>query len=166
METRNPKPPSKAGRKVGNVESLPVREFFAVFPDDGACLKRIMEVHYGLRHICGKCGVEATFHKLSERRAYCCAACGGHLYPCANTIFEDSRTPLQTWFYAIYLFIAARHGVSGKELQRTLGVTYKTAWRIGHRVRILMEKANGFEMLGGQVELDEAYAGGRRPRQT
>lgn len=121
-----------------------------------------MEVRYGLRHVCGKCGVESTFHKLTERRAFSCAHCGAHVYPCAGTIFEDSHTPLQIWFYAIYLFIATRHGVSGKELQRSLGVGYKTAWRIGHQIRILMDKADGLDMLRGHVELDEAYVGGKR----
>jgi transposase len=162
MEPRKRKRPSQAGQKVSNVHAFSVREFFATFPDDDACLKRVMEVRYGLRHECAKCGKDATFHKLANRRAYSCAACGDHVYPCAGTIFEDSRTSLQTWFYAIYLFIATRHGVSGKELQRTLGVTYKTAWRIGHQIRSLMEKADGFEMLKGHVELDEAYVGGKR----
>jgi transposase-like protein len=163
MTTRQRKRPSKAGQKESNVQAFSVREFFAAFPNDEACLTRVMEVRYGLRHVCGKCGKDSTFHKLTNRRAYSCAACGDHVYPCAGTIFEDSRTPLQTWFYAIYLFIATRHGVSGKELQRTLGVTYKTAWRIGHQIRDLMSKADGFEMLKGHVELDEAYVGGHRP---
>jgi len=78
-------------------------------------------------------------------------------------IFQDSRTPLQVWFYAIYLFVTTRHGVSGKELQRTLGMTYKTAWRMGQQVRQLVSKADGFEILQGHVELDEAYVGGHRP---
>ncbi|MCI0467278.1 MAG: IS1595 family transposase, partial [Beijerinckiaceae bacterium] len=163
MTTRQRKRPSKAGQKESNVQPFSVREFFAEFQNDDACLARVMEVRYGLRHVCGKCGIEATFHKLTGRRAYSCAACGYHVYPCAGTIFQDSRTPLQTWFYAIYLFIATRHGVSGKELQRTLGVTYKTAWRIGQQIRDLMGKADAFDILRGHVELDEAYVGGHRP---
>ena len=162
MTTRKRQRPSKAGQKESNVQAFSVREFFATFPNDEACLTRVMEVRYGLRHVCGKCSKDSTFHKITGRRAYSCAACGDHVYPCSGTIFEDSRTPLQTWFYAIYLFIATRHGVSGKELQRTLGVTYKTAWRIGHQIRDLMSKADGFEMLKGHVELDEAYVGGKR----
>jgi transposase-like protein len=63
----------------------------------------------------------------------------------------------------MYLFCTTRHGVSGKELQRQLGVTYKTAWRIGQQIRDLASKAQGFDMLlAGHVELDEAYVGGRR----
>ena len=63
----------------------------------------------------------------------------------------------------MYLFCTIRHGVSGKELQRQLGVTYKTAYRIGQQIRHLMGKAQGFDaLLSGHIELDEAYAGGRR----
>ena len=147
-------------KKLGK---LTVREFFARFPDEDTCLTHIMEVRYGLRHVCQACGVEGTHHKLANRRAFSCAHCGNHVYPCAGTIFQDSHTPLQVWFYAIYLFVTTRHGVSGKELERTLGVTYKTAWRMGQQIRILMAKADGFEILKGHVEADEAYVGGYRP---
>lgn len=140
-----------------------VRDFFQRFPDDEACLTHIMEVRFGMEHQCRACGEVASFHRMSNRRAYACAKCGDHLYPTAETVFEDTRTPLQLWFYAIYLFVTTRHGVSGKELQRSLGVTYKTAWRMGHKIRELMAKADGFEMLAGHVEMDEAYIGGRRP---
>lgn len=144
-------------------EKFTVKDFFARFPNDEACLEHVMEVRYGLRHTCEACGtIEATFHKISERRAYACAHCGHHVYPCAGTIFQDSRTSLQSWFYAIYLFVTTRHGVSGKELQRTLGVTYKTAWRMGQQIRTLMGSVDEFSMLQGHVELDEAYVGGRR----
>jgi len=138
-----------------------VKEFFARFPDDEACLTHIMEVRYGLHGTCRKCENETTFHRLSSRRAFSCAHCGDHVYPTAGTIFQDTRTPLQVWFYAIYLFVTTRHGVSGKELERTLGVTYKTAYRMGMQIRKLMAKADGFEMLQGHIELDETYVGGR-----
>ncbi len=143
-------------------DKFTVRDFFECFPDNDACLHHIMEVRYGTRHQCQKCGETATFHRLANRKAYTCSRCGDHLYPCAGTIFEGSRTSLQLWFYAMYLFVVTRHGVSGKELQRALGVTYKAAWRMGHQIRILMSNADGFEMLRGHVELDEAYVGGRR----
>ena len=139
-----------------------VREFFERFATDDACLGHLMELRYGLRHQCAKCGKDATFHRLSDRPAYSCSRCGAHVHPTADTIFQDTRTPLQMWFYAIYLFVTTRHGVSGKELQRELGVTYKTAYRIGMKVRELMEQADIGGLLTGHVELDEAYIGGRR----
>jgi transposase len=163
MATRKRKRPSKAGQKESSVRAFSVREFLTEFPTDDACLTRVMEVRYGLRHVCRKCGHESSFHKLTGMPIFSCAHCGDHVHPCAGTIFEDTRTPMQMWFYAIYLFIATRHGVSGKELQRTLGVTYKTGWRIGHQIRKLMGKVDSFQVLKGHVEIDETYYGGRRP---
>lgn len=163
MSPRKRHRPSQVGNKPSAVQAFSVKEFFAEFSSDDVCLTRVMEVRYGLRHVCAKCGKDSTFHKLADRRAFSCSHCGDHVYPCAGTIFQDSRTSLQSWFYAIYLFIATRHGVSGKDLQRTLGVTYKTAWRMGQQIRILMGTANGFEMLKGHVEADEAFVGGRYP---
>ena len=140
-----------------------VRQFFARFPDDEACLVHIFNVRYGARHVCRACGVESTFHRLTNRRAWACASCGDNLYPTAGTVFQDTRTPLQTWFYAIYLFVTTRHGVSGKELQRQLGVTYKTAWRMGHMIREQMTASDFQGILSGEVEADETYVGGKRP---
>ncbi|MFN3627962.1 MAG: IS1595 family transposase [Parvibaculum sp.] len=146
-----------------SIEKLTVRQFFARFPDDDACLNHVMQVRHGLSHACRACGEDTTFHKITGRRAFACSRCGDHVYPCAGTIFQDSRTSLQSWFYAIYLFVVTRHGVSGKELERALGVTYKTAWRMGQQIRKLMGDTEGFAILQGHVELDEAYVGGRRP---
>ena len=148
---------------------MTVRQFFEIYPDDDACLEHVMKVRFGLRHTCRKCGVvDASFHRHKAgkggalRKAYICAHCGDNLYPCAGTIFQDSRTSLQSWFYAIYLFCVTRHGVSGKELERALGVTYKTAWRMGQQIRMLMKRAESFEIMQGHVELDEMYVGGHR----
>src|SRR5665213_1853221 len=92
--------PSQSGTRVSNVQAFSVREFFARFPNDEACLEHIMTVRYGLRHTCAKCGVvDATFHRLAKRPAYSCASCGAHVYPCAGTVFQDSTTPLTVWFY-------------------------------------------------------------------
>jgi transposase len=147
-------------KKLGR---LTVKEFFARFPDDDACLEHIMEVRFGKRHVCRACGKYSTFHRLTNRpRAFACAHCGDNLYPTAGTIFMDTRTPLQVWFYAIYLFVTTRHGVSGKELERTLGVTYKTAYRIGMQIRKLTAKADKFEVMKGHIEMDETLVGGRR----
>jgi len=109
-----------------------------------------------------KCGRETEFYRLSKRPAYSCKLCGHHIYPCAGTPFERTRTPLQSWFYAIYLFTTTRHGVPAKELQRQLGVTYKCAWRMGHEIRKFIGEIDGDDGLSGHVELDETYVGGKR----
>jgi transposase-like protein len=67
-----------------------------------------------------------------------------------------------SWFYAIYLFVTTRHGVSGKELQRQLGVTYKTAYRMGMQIRKLIASTENYDKLGGHIEADETYVGGAK----
>jgi transposase-like protein len=142
---------------------LSVRQFFARFPDDQACLEHIMTVRFGgLKMFCPDCGIEGEFHKLRERRVYACPHCLFQIAPTANTILHDTRTPLVSWFYAMYLFATTRHGVSGKELQRQLGVTYKTAYRIGMQIRKLMGATDFDGLLSGHIQADEAYVGGRR----
>ena len=123
-----------------------------------------MRVRFGGTKLnCTACGtVGAQFVKLRQRRVYACPECQFQIAPTANTILHDTRTPLVSWFYAMWLFCTTRHGVSGKELQRQLGVTYKTAYRIGMQIRKLTEKADQFDaMLSGHIEMDEAYVGGR-----
>ena len=143
--------------------ALSVREFFARFPDEGACLDHIMTVRFGGTTMdCPLCGAEGTFHKLRDRRVYACPHCLFQIAPTANTILHDTRTPLVSWFYAMYLFATTRHGVSGKELQRQLGVTYKTGYRIGMQIRKLMGAADFDGLLAGHIQADEAYVGGRR----
>ena len=138
-----------------------ITEFFRRFPDDDACLDHLMQVRYGKTLECPKCGKEGRFARLKKLPAYSCPWCGHHIHPMQGTPFERSRTPLQKWFYAMYLFTTTRNGVAAKELQRQLGVTYKTAWRIGHEIRKYMGYVDGDPMLGGHVEADEAWIGGK-----
>ena len=76
-------------------------------------------------------------------------------------IFDHSPTALTKWFYALYLFSVAKNGVSAKELQRHIGVTYKCAWRMCKQIRLLMQQT-GAPLLSGIVEIDETYIGGKR----
>jgi len=148
---------------------MTIRQFFVLYPDDDACLEQVMRARYGDRHQCAKCGKSAHYYRLRQRQAYECEYCAHHLYPCVGTPFEKSRTPLQYWFFAMYLFCASRNGVAAKELQRQLGVTYKCAFRMGHKIREFMGEADGNAPLGGLghlVEIDETFIGGHDPRGT
>ena len=136
-------------------------EFQQTFPDNDACLDRIMELRYGSSPVCDGCGRETKYHRIAKRRAYACQFCGAHVYPCVGTPFEKSSTGLYKWFYAMYLFTTTRHGVPAKELERQLGVTYKCAWRMAHEIRKLMATLDISSLLG-DVEVDETYVGGKR----
>lgn len=138
-----------------------VHEFFQMFPNDDVCLEHLMKIRYGLRIECPKCAKTGNFSRVTKQPVYQCSWCGFHIHPMAGTPFERTRTPLQKWFYAMYLFTTTRHGVPAKELQRQLGVTYKTAWRMGHEIRKYMAQVDGDDGLSGHVEIDETYIGGR-----
>jgi len=139
-----------------------IKQFQTEYPDDDACLDRILEMRYGADEIeCPSCKRVSKFHRIAKRRAYACRHCGHHIYPCVGTPFEKSRTPLTLWFMAMYLMTSTRHGVAAKELERQLGVTYKTAWRMAHELRKLMAAADNHRPLSGVVEADEAYVGGK-----
>ena len=139
-----------------------VTDFFRQFPTDDACLEHLWNIRFGDEVECEKCGKVGRFYRLRKEPAYSCPRCGHHIHPMVGTPFAKSRTPLQKWFYAMYLFTTTRHGVAAKELQRQLGVTYKCAWRMGHELRKYMAKVDGETPLGGAVEVDETYIGGKR----
>ena len=135
--------------------------FFKHFSDDDKCLDHLFKTRFGADPFCPKCGEIGKFHRLKKMPAYTCN-CGHHIHPMVGTPFAKSRTPLQKWFYAMFLFTTTRHGVPAKELQRQLGVTYKTAWRMGHEIRKFMADTDGERPLNGTVEVDETYVGGKR----
>lgn len=139
------------------------KQFKAEYPDDAACLDKIMDARYGGREFtCPSCGADTKYHRIAKRRAYACQHCGHHIYPCVGTPFEKSRTPLTDWFFAMYLMTSTRHGVAAKELERQIGCTYKTAWRMAHELRKLMAQSDSDDPMGGHVEIDESYIGGRK----
>lgn len=143
----------------------PFKEFQAEFPDDRACLGKIMQIQYGgTQFTCPNCQNFARFHQLSKRRAFSCDYCGYHIYPCVGTIFEKSHSKLTNWFFALYLMTTTRHGVAAKELERQIGCSYKTAWRMAHEIRKLMAQADNHSPLKGHVEIDETYIGGHQDR--
>ncbi len=135
-----------------------IKDFKKDFPTDDKCLEYIFANRYGANHVC-KCS-KSSWHKVTGRKVWACAWCASQLHPLADTIFHKSDTPLSLWFFAIFLMSQSKNGVSAKELQRHLGVTYKTAWRMAKQIRSLMEQ--GHNPLKGIVEVDETYVGGKR----
>lgn len=140
-------------------KELTKKKFEELYPSEDVCLEKIFQEKYKDTKTCEKCGKAFKYHKLRNLKLYSCQFCGWNIAPTANTIFHKSSTPLTDWFYAIYLFSISKNGVSAMELQRQLGCTYKTAWRIANRVRFLFNETNG--KLSKTVELDETYVGGK-----
>ncbi len=116
------------------------------FPTDDRCLEYIFRTRFP--ELKG-------FNREGKLKRYTHQTGFKHIYPMAGTIFQDSSTPLTLWFHAIYLFSVSKNGVSAKELQRQLGVTYKTAYRIAKQIRSLMVQDS--DKLSGIVEIDETF---------
>jgi len=141
-------------------------EFMREYPDDEACLQSLWRNRYapdGTNARCPRCEevrVFARYETKQQRQAWNCTHCGEYLYPTAGTIFHKSSTSLHLWFYAMYLMTSTRCGISAKQLERELGVTYKTAWRMAHLIRTYL-MAQDETPLSGDVEMDEMYVGGR-----
>jgi transposase-like protein len=118
--------------------------------------------------ICPKCGVVGESYRVeSEARSstrkglWRCRACKSQFTVTVGTIFEDSHIPLSKWLLAIYLLCASKKGMSAHQLHRMLGVTYKSAWFMAHRIRFAMTQPPLVDKLRGIVEADETFVGGK-----
>ena len=136
-----------------------IKTFDAQFPNDDACLEWLKNNRWSSGITCAKCQRITKHHKVSGRPAYACDFCGSHVSPMAGTIMEKSPTSLRSWFYAMFLMASTRCGISAKQLERELGVTYKTAWRIFKQIRSML--VDSVVLEGSSAEVDETYVGGK-----
>jgi transposase-like protein len=132
---------------------LSLSQFSVRFPDDTTCLEEIRKIKYPKGIYCRLCKRITRHYKLKRGPVYSCKFCRSQTRPLTGTIFEKSTTPLRVWFIALFLMTHSRATVSCKQLQRELGVTYKTAWRLHKNIRVLMEQ-NGGDLL---QEVQEKY---------
>ena len=139
-----------------------IMEVFKRFPTQDDCLKRLELARWSKGRTCPYCFSEKTF-KYKNLLRYHCNNCNTSFTVIVNTIFQNTKLPLQKWFLAISLMMNAKKGISAKQLQRDLDITYKTAWYMAMRIRRgMVDQAN---MLMGIIEMDEAYIGGK-PRKS
>jgi transposase-like protein len=130
------------------------------FSDETACRELLEELRWPDGPQCPRCEhVGAT--RVKGRETLDCNACHYQFSVRVGTVLQDSKLPLWTWFLGTYMMVEARKGVSSNQLKRMLGVSYKTAWYLSHRIRAAMTLANP-EPLSGVVEVDETWVGGRR----
>lgn len=149
-----------------------IMEFVQRFPNDASCLNYLWETRFATSNPneahCPRCEEIREFkhyERKTTRQAWTCVACGLDLYPTAGTIFHKSSTSLHLWFYAMYIMASTRCGISAKQLEGELGVTYKTAWRMFTLIRNQLMSQDELLALSGSVEMDETYVGGK-PHQS
>lgn len=135
--------------------------FMTSFKSEKDCLDYLREKKYK-DFACPKCG-NKKFYMIYSRKCMECSICKHQEYLEAGTIFHKSSTSLMKWFYAIMLMTQSKKGVSALQLQRQLKVTYKTAWRIAHKIREAMDKDDDdHDLFGGITQVDETYIGGEQ----
>jgi transposase-like protein len=132
------------------------------FCDETKCRRYIEQLRWPRGAECPRC--ESTkVYRLENRPLLLCASCEHQFSATAGTIFHDTHLPLTKWFLATMLLCESKKGMSACQIQRSLGVSYKTAWYLCHRIRAAMLEVAP-EKLGGTVEIDETYVGGKKRR--
>lgn len=131
------------------------------FGSEDRCRAYLEELRWPNGVVCPRCECESV-SKIESRSQWECNSCRYQFSVTAGTIFHDSHLPLWKWFLAVYLIGESKKGISAKQLQRTLGVSYKTAWYLAHRIRNAMGEDEQ-PLLRGIVEIDETLVGGHRP---
>lgn len=135
------------------------QEFQSWFPDDQACLDYLIELRWPGGFRCPACGGEEAWHTSKDQ--WKCQACGRKTSVTAGTIFHRTRTPMTTWFAAIWFVTSQKNGVSASTLHQMFGFgSYETAWAWMHKLRRAMVRPER-DMLTGTIELDETFVGGR-----
>jgi transposase-like protein len=136
-----------------------LKDFLKKYPNDEACLMEIYRKRFPNGISCLGCKRITKYYPLKGRTTFSCGFCATQLSPLTDTVFEHSAISLRLWFYAMFLIGKTRSGISAKQLERELGVSYKTAHRMFKMIRKLMEQDG--DMLNGIVEIDETFVGGK-----
>lgn len=150
--------------KIQFQPGLSLPDFFAQFGTEAQCEIALERARWPNGFVCPDCGKHR--HSLVHRggqKLWQCTACRKQTSLTAGTLFESTRLPLRLWFLGIYHLTQPKNNVSALELKRLLGVSYKAAWRLKHKLMQVMDEREADRVLGERVELDDAYLGGVHP---
>ena len=129
-----------------------------LFDTDDKCRELLVRLRWPNGVECTRCNMPAVELETAKQLFYC-KGCDYQFSVTSGTVFNDSHLALQKWFLATLLLCEAKKGMSAMQLKRTLGVSYKTAWYLNHRIRFAMTEVH--KMLDGTIEIDETYVGGK-----
>src|SRR5262245_52255049 len=151
---------------------LNLSELAKYFSDEDAARGLLEEMRWGGNPTCPHCGgldaykltPKATSKKPGRKGLYKCKACRKQFTVTVGTVFEDSRIPISKWLLAIHLLGSSKKGMSAHQIHRNLGISYKAAWFMMHRLRYAMRSGPLSDLMKGVVEIDETYVGARRKK--
>jgi transposase-like protein len=130
------------------------------YGNDDKCREYLEALRWPEKITCPNC-LSEKISRIHARKQFDCDSCRYQFSVTAGTIFHDSHLPLTKWFATVYLMCESRKGISANQVKRMMGISYKTAWYLCHRIRAAMKAANP-EPLNGVVEMDEMYVGGKK----
>ena len=139
-------------------DHMSIPEFYQRFPTEEACAAFIEHERWDGEPHCPHCGVTKVY-RVKGAMGFKCSGCRKRFSVRTGTVMEASKVKLQTWLLAFYMMTTARKGISSVQFAKELGVTQKTAWFLANRIREAC--AGGKGLLGGEVEIDETYLGGK-----
>jgi transposase-like protein len=143
-----------------NGKEMTLTELMQDFSDETKARAYIEDLRWPAGPTCPRCAAKKIY-RIEKRDQLLCDSCGHQFSVTAGTIFHDTHLPLCKWFLAVYLLTESRKGMPANQIKRMLGVTYKTAWYLCHRIRAAMVETNR-PKLSGVVEMDETYIGGHK----
>jgi len=146
-------------KKNGTKQEINLISLVEKYSNEDACRAYLEELRFPNGVACPRCG-SMGISRIQNYHIFECRSCGYQFSVIVGTIFTDTHLPLWKWFAAVYLMVESRKGISANQMKRTLGVSYKTAWYLCHRIRAAMSDG-AIEPLMGTVEVDEAYIGGK-----
>jgi Transposase and inactivated derivatives len=138
------------------------------FQDDNKAREYLEAIRWPNGPVCPHCGVVGDHYQLQGKAhrpgLWKCKDCRQQFSVTVGTVFERSKIPLSKWLQAVYLMVSSKKGISSHQLHRMLGVTYKSAWFMSHRIREAMRDGDlsPFGSGGGAVEVDETFIGNDR----
>jgi transposase-like protein len=146
--------------KTQNYTPKTLQEAISYFSDPDRCFEYAVNLRWPDGNIaCPRCGSK-EYSFISTRRLWFCKTCKRQFTIKVQTIFEDSPMGMDKWMIALWLLVNCKNGISSCEVARDLGITQKTAWFMLHRLRLAMQTSS-FSKLGGEVEVDETFIGGK-----
>ncbi len=136
-------------------------EIFERYGSDDKCREYLEALRWPEKVSCPKCGSQ-KISRVQVRHTFDCDSCRYQFSVTAGTIFHDTHLPLHKWFAVTYMLCESRKGMSANQIKRMMGISYKTSWYLCHRIRAAMATVPPPELLGGTVEVDETYVGGKQ----
>jgi transposase-like protein len=136
------------------------------FPTEQSCIDSYLKIRYpdGIR--CNHCGSSKVYQRTKNLKAFTCNDCYNSFSPFTGTLFEKSSTDLRKWLYAIYLFVNSKKSISGVQLQREIGVMYKTAWRMKQKIRLAMVNPSQSEFFNTIAKINDTCIIGKTHKEN